>query len=160
MAIKIISTYDYPYEIKKLFNEYTNMLITQDKQINNYLAMQNYSDELENLEKKYGLPDGRLYLAYYNSKLAGCIGLKKLDNHYCEIKRFYVRPAFRRKHIGTHLMDTIIEESRQIGYQHILLDTLPHLKAAIVNYKKHGFYEIESYNDNPIGNSIYMQLDL
>ncbi|MDN6255866.1 MAG: GNAT family N-acetyltransferase, partial [Tetragenococcus koreensis] len=135
-------------------------LIMQNEEIKDYLAIQNYNDELENLEEKYGLPEGRLYLAYYDSKLAGCIGLKKLDNIHCEMKRLYVRPAFRRKHIGSHLIDRTIEEARQIGYQHMLLDTLPFLKAAVFNYKKHGFYEIESYNDSPIENSIYMQLDL
>lgn len=160
MAIRIIPAYDHPYEIKKLFNEYTHMLTTQDEEVKDYLTIQNYSKELENLEEKYGMPAGRLYLAYYDSKLAGCIGLKKLDNLHCEMKRLYVRPAFRRKQIGSHLINKIIEEARQIGYQHMLLDTLPYLKAAIVNYKKHGFYEIESYNDSPLENTIYMQLDL
>jgi len=160
MAIKIIAAYDRPYEIKKLFNEYTNMLVTQNEGIKGYLAVQNYNDELKNLEEKYGLPEGRLYLAYYDSKLAGCIGLKKLDKLHCEMKRLYVRPAFRRKHIGSHLIDKTIEEARKIGYQYMLLDTLPFLKAAVINYKKHGFYEIESYNDSPIENTIYMQRDL
>ncbi|GBD64786.1 GNAT family N-acetyltransferase [Tetragenococcus halophilus] len=160
IAIKLIPAYEYPYEINKLFSEYTHMLVTQNEEMKNYLTIQNYSGELENLERIYGLPEGRLYLAYYDSKLAGCIGLKKLDNHYCEMKRLYVRPVFRRKHVGAHLIEKIIEDARQIGYKHILLDTLPSLKAAVVNYKKHGFYEIENYNDNPIENSIYMQLDL
>lgn len=160
MAIKIIAAYEHPYEIKKLFAEYTHMLTTQNKQMNDYLTLQNYTDELDHLEEKYGLPEGRLYLAYYDSQLAGCIGLKKLDDHYCEMKRLYVRPAFRRKHIGAHLIDKIIEEARQIGYKHMLLDTLPFLNAAIISYKKRGFYEIESYNNSPVDDSIYMQLDL
>lgn len=160
MAIKLIPAYEYPYEIKKLFSEYTHTLVAQNKEIKEYLIMQNYKKELDNLEEKYGLPQGRLYLAYYDSQLAGCIGLKKLDNLNCEMKRLYVRPAFRRQRAGAHLIEKIIEDARQIGYQHMLLDTLPSLKAAIINYKQHGFYEIESYNNNPIANSIYMQLDL
>ncbi|AYW47134.1 GNAT family N-acetyltransferase [Tetragenococcus osmophilus] len=160
MTIKLIPAYEYPYEVKKLFSEYTHMLITQNEDMKNYLTIQNYNEEVENLKEIYGLPEGRLYLASYDSKLAGGVGLKKLDNHYCEMKRLYVRPAFRRKRVGAHLIEKVIEEARQIGYHHILLDTLPSLKAAIVNYKKHGFYEINSYNNNPIENSVYMQLDL
>ena len=42
----------------------------------------------------------------------------------------------------------------------MLLDTLPFLKSAINLYKKYGFYQIESYNDSPMADSIFMKLDL
>ena len=75
------------------------------------------------------------------------------------MKRLYVRPQFRGNHIGDQLIRTIIEDSRQIGYYHMLLDTLPFLKNAIHMYRTYGFYEIESYNDSPMDTSIYMRLD-
>lgn len=76
------------------------------------------------------------------------------------MKRLYVRPQFRGNHIGDQLIRTIIEDSRQIGYSHMLLDTLPFLKNAIHMYRMYGFYEIESYNNSPMDTSIYMLLDL
>ena len=62
------------------------------------------------MENKYGLPNGRLYLAYCDNELAGCIGLKKIDDKNCEMKLLYVRPKFRGKHIGDSymLLDTLL----------------------------------------------------
>ncbi|WP_335982919.1 GNAT family N-acetyltransferase [Fusobacterium polymorphum] len=160
MSIKIKPAYDFPEEIKLLFSEYTDILIEGDPSFKEYLEIQNYDDELKHLEKKYGLPYGRLYLVYYNNEVAGCIGLKKIDKKNCEMKRLYVRPKFRGKQIGEQLIEKIIKAAKEIGYSYMLLDTLPFLKGAIYLYKKYGFYEIASYNNSPMDTSIYMKLDL
>nr|WP_314657744.1 GNAT family N-acetyltransferase [uncultured Fusobacterium sp.] len=160
MSMKILAAYDFPEEIKLLFSEYTDILIEGDASFKKYLEIQNYDDELEHLEKKYGLPYGRLYLAYYNDEVAGCIGLKKINGKKCEMKRLYVRPKFRGKQIGEKLIEKIIKDAKEIGYSFMLLDTLPFLKSAINLYKKYGFYEITSYNNSPMNTSIYMKLDL
>ena len=160
MSIKILPAYDFPEEIKLLFSEYTDILIEGDPSFKEYLEIQNYDDELKHLEKKYGLPYGRLYLVYYNNEVAGCIGLKKIDKKNCEMKRLYVRHKFRGKQIGEQLIEKIIKAAKEIGYSYMLLDTLPFLKGAIYLYKKYGFYEIASYNNSPMDTSIYMKLDL
>lgn len=160
MSIELKLAYDHKEEVRLLFSEYTDMLIEGDSSFKEYLEIQNYDEELEHLEHKYGQPCGRLYLVYYEGELAGCIGLRKIDETNCEMKRLYVRPRFRGKHIGEHLVKHIIEEARAIGYSHMLLDTLPFLQSAIHMYKKYGFYEIPSYNDSPMDTSIYMKLDL
>lgn len=160
MDIKIISAYDYPEEVGILFSEYTKMLIAGDSSFQKYLDIQHYDDEIKHLEIKYGLPYGRLYLAYCGGQLAGCIGLRKIDGKNCEMKRLYVRPRFRGKQIGNQLVRKIIEDAKEIGYSHMLLDTLPFLESAVHMYQKYGFYEIESYNDSPMSTSIYMRLDL
>ena len=160
MSVKILLAYDFLEEIKLLFSEYTDILIEGDPSFKEYLEIQNYDDELKHLEKKYGLPYGRLYLVYYNNEVAGCIGLKKIDKKNCEMKRLYVRPKFRGKQIGEQLIEKIIRDAKEIGYSFMLLDTLPFLKSAINLYKKYGFYEIASYNNSPMDTSIYMKLDL
>lgn len=160
MSLKLVPAYGYISEVGELFSEYTDMLIAGDPSFKEYLEIQNYDEELQHLEDKYGPPYGRLYLAYDDGALAGCIGLKKLDEQNCEMKRLYVRPGFRGKHIGNGLVAKIIEEARQIGYSHMLLDTLPFLKSAVHIYQSFGFYEIERYNDSPMGTSIYMKMDL
>ena len=160
MDIKIIPAYNHPEEVHILLSEYTDMLISEDPSVQKYLALQHYGEELRHLEAKYGMPDGRFYLAYRNEALAGCIGLRKLDSRNCEMKRLYVRPPFRGEGAGIQLVEKIIADAREIGCAHILLDTLPFLESAIGLYKKFGFYEIESYNDSPMETSIYMRLDL
>lgn len=160
MEVILISAYDHPQEVGLLFSEYTGMLIAGEPSFGNYLDIQHYDEEVKHLETKYGLPFGRLYLAYYDSSLAGCIGLRKIDEKNCEMKRLYVRPQFRGKHIGDQLVRKIVEDAGEIGYSYILLDTLPFLESALHIYKKYGFYEIESYNGSPVASSVYMRLDL
>lgn len=160
MALQLISAYKNIQEVGELFSEYTNMLIAGDSTFQNYLDIQNYDEELKHLEYKYGLPSGRLYLAYWDGKLAGCIGLRRIDETNCEMKRLYVRPEFRGKHIGRRLVERVIEDAEEIGYSCMLLDTLPFLESAIRLYREYGFYEIERYNDSPMDHAVYMKLEL
>lgn len=160
MVLKIIPAYDFPKEIRILFSEYTEMLVAGDSSFQKYLDIQHYDEELAHLDVKYGMPNGRLYIAFYDEELAGCIGLRKIDEQNCEMKRLYVRPAFRGKHIGSELVQRIIRDAKEIGYSHILLDTLPFLEHAIHMYQTCGFYKISSYNNSPLNTSIYMKLDL
>ena len=152
--IELKLAYNYKEEVKELFTEYTNKLVKNDPKF------KNYDEELNNLEYKYGSPDGRLYLLYFNNNLAGCIALKKIDKDSCEMKRLYIKEQYRHNHLGEYLVKKIIEDAKDIGYKYMLLDTLPFLTNAINLYKKYGFYEIGSYNNSPMDNSIYMELDL
>ncbi len=160
MELNIMSAYHFPKETGVLFSEYTEMLIAGDRGFQKYLDIQHYDEELKHLDIKYGLPDGRLYIAFCDGEGAGCIGLRKIDKQNCEMKRLYVRPDFRGRHIGDELVRQIIKDAKEIGYSHMLLDTLPFLKSAIHLYKAYGFYEIRCYNDSPMKTSIYMKLDL
>ena len=160
MKFELIEAYAHKDNVNSLFQEYTDMLIACDNDFKEYLNKQNYDNELEHLESKYGHPYGRLYLALCDNELAGCIGLRKLDNDNCEMKRLYVKPEFRGKKIGNILVTKIIEDAKIIGYKHILLDTFPFLETAIKLYKNLGFYEIESYNNSPMDNLIYLKFDL
>ena len=160
MEIQLIPGYDHPQETGCLFSEYTDMLIAGDETFQKYLAIQHYDEELKFLEAKYGPPAGRLYLAFADGEAAGCIGLRRIDHENCEMKRLYVRPAFQGKGIGGRLVGQIIADAEEIGYSHMLLDTLPFLESALAMYKKLGFYEIPCYNDSPMETSIYMRLDL
>lgn len=160
MKTEIKLAYDNDREIKELFLEYTEMLVKNDSNFEKYLKLQNYDSELEHLSDKYGLSDGRLYIVKVENEVAGCIGLRKIDDENCEMKRLYVRPEFRGHKIANKLVETIIDDAKRIGYRSMLLDTLPFLEGAIHLYKKFGFYETQSYNNSPMDTSIYMKLDL
>lgn len=73
--LELYPAYGHRNEIVTLFTEYTEMLMKQDAVVRQYLILQNYQKELEHPESKYGMPEGRLYLAYWDGQLAGCIGL-------------------------------------------------------------------------------------
>ena len=112
--MEIEFAYKYRDEVKMLFTEYTKMLVENDPKFQEYLDLQNYDDELDHLEAKYGLPDGRLYLLFCEGKAAGCIGLRKIDERSCEMKRLYVRPEFRGRGLGTVLVEKIIQDAKGI----------------------------------------------
>lgn len=160
MSIEIVYGYDFKDEIKSLFTEYTEYLVENDSKFKEYLEIQKYDDEIEHFESKYGLPCGRLYVAYYENQVAGCIALRKLNDKECEMKRLYVIPEFRNNGIAKALVEKLVSDAKEIGYSSMLLDTLPFLQTAIKMYKKMGFYEIECYNNSPMDNSIYLRLDL
>jgi len=160
MPIEIKPAYRDIEAVKELFGEYTNMLIETDARFNEYLDFQGYESELENLDKKYGPPGGRLYIALFDGKAAGCIALRPLDEERCEMKRLYVRPEFRGNGIAKAMIEMLIHDAIHIGYRSMLLDTLPALKDALKTYAKFGFYEIPSYNDSPVNGAIFLRLDL
>ena len=160
MNINIVYGYELKDEVKDLFAEYTEFLISGDNGFKKYLEIQKYDHEIENLEEKYGLPYGRLYVAYFENNIAGCIALRKLNDMQCEMKRLYVKPEFRGNGIAKILAERIVSDAKSIGYSSMLLDTLPFLQTAISMYREMGFYEIECYNDSPLDDTIYMKLDL
>ena len=67
--------YATPEAVRELFTEYTHMLVAHDPYFQIYLDLQHYDAEVADLTKKYGLPGGRLYVAWCDGQPAGCIAL-------------------------------------------------------------------------------------
>jgi putative acetyltransferase len=141
-------------QVRELFLEYAQSL-----RVN--LCFQNFEEELAGLPGHYAPPDGRLLLAEYEGRLAGCVALHQWEPGVCEMKRLYLRPSFRGKGWGRVIAETIISEARKIGYQCMRLDTIePIMKDAVEMYRKLGFREIAPYRPNPIAGAMYMELKL
>ena len=128
------------------------------------LCFQNFEAELAGLPGDYGAPSGRLLLALVDGAPAGCVALRGLvDVDYanaCEMKRLYVRPAFRRFGLGRILAQALMDEARLAGYSCMLLDTLDDMEAARGLYEVLGFEEIPPYYFNPIAGAHYLKVDL
>jgi ribosomal protein S18 acetylase RimI-like enzyme len=141
-------------QARELFIEYSERLGLD-------LCFQNFEQELAELPGRYALPDGRLLLAVSGGQIAGCVGLRKLGDGVCEMKRLYVKPEFRGQGIGKAMAVHLIEEARSIGYAKMRLDTLPlQMSEAIKVYRSLGFREIEPYYDNPVEGALFMELSL
>lgn len=124
------------------------------------LSFQDFEQELSALPGKYAPPQGRLYLAFMEGEVAGCIALRPFQGDQCEMKRLYVRPKFRGQNLGRLLAIKVIDEARQIGYSQMFLDTLPMMAAAQTLYRSLGFQPISPYCPNPIEGTQFMKLDL
>ncbi len=153
MRIEIREAYSNIDDIKTLFKEYTSLLDID-------LTYQNYAEEFSLLPGKYAKPTGRLYTAYVDGMLAGCIGLRKLDAKRAEMKRLYVRSQFRSCHIGKMLAEQVIGDAKGIGYKLVVLDTLSTMENARRLYSHLGFIETTPYYESPIKDTCFLSLSL
>jgi GNAT superfamily N-acetyltransferase len=141
-------------QARELFREYEAWIEVD-------LCFQSFAKELAGLPGDYAAPEGRLLLVFEKEKLAGCIALRKLGRSVCEMKRLFVRPEFHGKGIGRQLVDAIVREAREIGYQKMRLDTIPpKMNKAISIYRSMGFKEIEPYYATPVPGAKFMELAL
>ncbi len=128
------------------------------------LGFQDFDAELANLPGEYAAPRGALLLALVDGEIAGCCALRSLDaadySSACEMKRLFVRKAFRRFGLGRQLAEVIIDAARIAGYRHLLLDTLSDMESARALYKDLGFEDIPPYYHNPIAGAHYLKVDL
>ena len=99
-------------------------------------------------------------LAKIDDQIAGCIAMRKIAPGTCEMKRLFVRPAYRSTGLGRVLVNTIIDEARKLGYTQMRLDTLPgRMDKAIALYRSIGFVDIEPYYASVEG-AKFMELNL
>lgn len=140
--------------IRQLFREY-------EKELDENICFQSFDKELQHPLLKYGSEKAGLWLAYYANEVAGCVALLPLeDTGICEMKRLYVKPAFRKYGIGAALVEFILQEASQKGHHTMVLDTLKKLTAAINLYNKYGFKTRDAYYQNPLEGVIYMERKL
>ena len=105
----------------------------------------------------YGPPAGVLLLAEVTNTPAGCVAVRLLDAATCELKRLYVRPAHRGHNLGRQLAESALKTARALGYQRMLLDTLPEMQPAQRLYESLGFHDIPPYYGEPIAGQRFME---
>lgn len=135
---------------RTLFREY-------EKDIGISLCFQNFTEEVATLPGAYAPPDGRLLLAFVGSDVAGCVALRKIGEGVAEMKRLYVRPAYRGTGLGRKLAEAVLDEATAIGYRALRLDTLATMKEAQALYLSMGFTDIPAYNQHPVEGTRFME---
>ena len=157
MAIDLATSAQDMATAAQLFREYADSLDVD-------LAFQNFDTELAQLPGDYAAPRGALLLAYVDGALAGCCALRPLDSadipNAAEMKRLYVRRAFRGFGLGRQLAEAALDAARAKGYACVLLDTLDEMESARALYADFGFVEIPPYYHNPIPGAHYLKADI
>jgi len=144
-------------DTRAIFREYAAQLAVD-------LCFQGFEDELAGLPGEYAAPAGALLLAFVDGALAGCGAFRPLHDvdypNACEMKRLYVRRAFRRFGLGRLLARQLMDRAIEAGYSTMLLDTLDDMEAARNLYETLGFVEIPPYYFNPVPGAHYLKVDL
>lgn len=118
-----------------------------------YLKTEEYYSEIVGGKKNrtgfipYNLSESisDVLLAYADGKAVGCAGLKRYSDQDVEIKRVWVDPEWRGKHIATGLMDLIEDKARQMGYKRAILQTRLIMPDAVGLYESRGYVLIDNY---------------
>lgn len=136
-----------------LFEEYASQLGVN-------LCFQDFTAELQQLPIMYGPPSGCLVLVSSGSAAVGCGALRRLADGICEMKRLYIQREERGLNLGRRVAEYLVDKARSLGYQKMRLDTLVEMTAARNLYRSLGFREIAPYYNNPLSNTVYMELSL
>jgi GNAT superfamily N-acetyltransferase len=136
--------------VRVLFREYQHFLGVD-------LCFQDFAAELATLPGRYARPRGRLLLAMADRVAAGCVALRPLEDGVCEMKRLFVRPAWRGQGLGRRLATHIIADATALGYAVMRLDTLDTLESAMHLYTALGFQRCAPYYPNPLPGVVYWE---
>lgn len=143
--------------VRQIFQEYADSLHID-------LEFQGFESEIAELPGEYAEPRGQILLARVDGAIAGCCALRPLDDcdypNAAEMKRLYVRKAFRGFGLGRQLAEAMLDVARRAGYDHVLLDTLDDMEAARALYVELGFESIEPYYHNPLPGAHYLKADI
>lgn len=143
--------------VRDIFREYASTLGVD-------LCFQGFEAELAQLPGDYAEPRGALLIAEVEGAVAGCCALRPLDAadypNASEMKRLFVRKAFRGFGLGRELAEAMLDRARQAGYACVLLDTLDDMESARALYTDLGFEEIPPYYHNPIAGAHYLKVDI
>jgi ribosomal protein S18 acetylase RimI-like enzyme len=124
------------------------------------LCFQGFDEELENLPGKYATPKGCILLAWDKLDCGGCVGLRPLNDTVCEMKRLYIKPAYRGTGLGRLLAEKILKFANESNYSKIVLDTLSSMDSAQGLYRSLGFAETDPYYHNPHPDVVFFEKKL
>ena len=124
--------------VRALFAEYA-------RSVDEPCCFTGFERELAELPRGYRA----LFIAEEDGVAAGCVGLREVDRGTAEMKRLYVRSAWRGRGLGRALAQAAIDAARFAGYARIVLDSLPKMREARALYRSLDFREIAPYLAQP-----------
>ena len=140
--MEIVLAYGWERDMIQLVTEYTNGILEQGNDVVQCLNSQHLEDELKDMNLKYALPFGRMYLALVDGKAVGCAALTKNDEAYCEIKRLYLKPEYRGMGISKALVEIIIKDANKLIVNPNNLDVkLNYNTPVYAHYDRHKYFE-------------------
>jgi len=120
-------------------------------------------EEIDGLPETYLKQGGEMLVAHVDGEAAGCVTYLSISTVVgsCEMKRLWVRPAFRGSELGERLVLNAIERAAQAGFDAMYLDTFPAtMRSAFEMYLRLGFKRCGPYNDSAFEGIAFMRRSL
>ena len=149
MEIVQVQTPEHIAAVRALLDEYLAWTLTLEADARDAPTFEAIDAELATLPGVFAPPAGRLLLAMHEGQPAGCVAFKPRDGATCELKRLYVRPAFRGHRIGWELVRSLMAEARASGYGRMVLDSHVSMRGAHSIYRAFGFHVVSTPADFP-----------
>jgi ribosomal protein S18 acetylase RimI-like enzyme len=124
------------------------------------LCFEGFDQELAGLPGSYSPPRGCLLVVAAGDRLVGCVALRPVNDDVCEMKRLFLRPAWRRAGAGRQLVLELMRRARAAGYRTMRLHTLPVMASAVALYRVLGFREIPPYDPDPPAGALFFEVEL
>ena len=117
--------------------------------------------EVASLPGEYAPPGGLLLLAVHDGSAIGCVGVLRITDEVCEMRRLFVRGEARGSKAGRKLAAAAISEAAGLGYSTMSLATLPgKMQAAVALYRSLGFTESDAHDADSIPGALTLQKKL
>ena len=95
-------------------------------------------------------PQGILYILEVNEESAGMGAIMKLRDQTGEIHRMYNRPIYRGRGLMQKMVNRLLQDGKNFGYEKVVLATPKFAHAAQHIYRKAGFKERPIFEGNEI----------
>lgn len=96
-------------------------------------------DDLNEINRSYGKLGEAFFIASENNSVIGTVAIKQEDERTALLRRLFVDASYRRKKIGSQLIERAIDFCREVGYEELIFKTTSTMSHAIKLCEAKGF---------------------
>lgn len=97
--------------------------------------------DVNDIMKHYIDNNGWFQVIEFNNKIIGSVGIYKINDSICELRKMYLYKEYQGKGLGKKLLQNALSAANSLGYSTVTLQTNSILKNALPLYKSFGFEE-------------------
>ena len=136
------------FKLIKVIPTESHDALTLIQELDHDLLQRYPGDSVHTLDlSKISADNGVFLVGYLAGQPVACGAVTTLSLDMGEIKRVYVRPAFRGQGLSKLVMQRLEEESRRLGLRRLRLETGARQPESLGLYRSLGFYDIPKFGE-------------